>query len=218
MRFGVLGTGGVGQTLATKLVELRHEVTMGSRQKGNEKAVAWAQSAGSGASEGTFEDAAAFGDVVINATAGAGSIDALNSAGGDNLAGKVLIDVSNPLDFSEGFPPKLTVCNGDSLGEQIQMAFPTAKVVKTFNTISSDVMVAPQMLPGDHVVFLSGNDDNAKGQVTDLLGTFGWPEQRVIDLGDIETARGTEMYVMLWIRLMGPMGGPHFSIALTKAG
>ncbi|MEA2476026.1 MAG: 8-hydroxy-5-deazaflavin:NADPH oxidoreductase [Actinomycetota bacterium] len=217
MRFGVLGTGGVGQTLATKLVELDHDVMMGARQKGNEKAVAWADTAGSRAREGSFADAAAFGEIIINATAGSASVDALTAAGTDNIGTKVLIDVSNPLDFSEGMPPTLTVCNADSLGEQIQRAFPNARVVKTLNTINSDVMVNPQMIPGDHVLFVSGNDGDAKKQVAELLGTFGWPAERVIDMGDLTSARATEMYVMLWIRLMGPMGGPHFSIAIEKA-
>lgn len=216
MRFGVLGTGGVGQTLATKLTQLGHEVMMGSRQKGNEKAVAWAQSAGSGASEGTFADAAAFGDVVVNATAGAASIDALTAAGADNLSGKLLIDVSNPLDFSEGFPPKLTVCNSDSLGEQIQRSFPDARVVKTLNTINSDIMVAPHIVPGDHVIFVSGDDAGAKQDVVELLGSFGWPEHRVIDMGGISTARAAEMCAILWISLIEKMGGPHFSIALQN--
>ena len=146
MRFGVLGTGMVGQAIAGKLVAVGHEVKMGSREAGNEKAVAWASEAGEGASEGSFADAAGFGEVVVNATAGAHSLEALEAAGAENLAGKVLIDVANALDFSQGMPPTLTVCNDDSLGEQIQRAFPDARVVKALNTINASVMVAPGSL------------------------------------------------------------------------
>ena len=218
MKFGVLGTGGVGRALATKLIELGHEVMMGSRQKGNENAVSWAEASGPGASEGSFADAAAFGEIVVNATAGSASLEALNAAGADNIGSKVLIDVANPLDFSHGMPPSLTVGNTDSLGEQIQRAFPDARVVKALNTINSDVMGNPSMIPGNHVLFVCGNDEDAKRQVVELLGTFGWPAERVIDIGDIDGARATEAYVILWVRLIGPMGGPHFSVALEKAG
>ncbi len=134
MKIGVLGTGMVGTTLATKLAELGHEVKMGSRRAGNEKAVEWASRAGPGASEGSFADAAAFGEVVVNATNGMGSLEALEAAGKDNLAGKVLIDVSNALDFSQGMPPSLIMSNTDSLAEQIQREFPGARVVKSLNT------------------------------------------------------------------------------------
>ena len=130
MRIGVLGTGMVGHALAGKLVELGHEVTMGSRRAGNEKAVAWASAAGDTAREGSFADAAGFAEMVVNATAGTASLDALSAAGSGNLAGKVAVEVANPLDFSGGMPPILSVCNTDSLGEQIQRAFPEARVVK----------------------------------------------------------------------------------------
>src|SRR5918912_4383446 len=143
MRIGVLGTGVVGQTIATKLVELGHEVTMGARQAGNEKAVEWASGAGGGAAEGSFADAAAHGELVFNCTAGTASLEALRAAGAEELRGKVLVDVANPLDFSGGMPPTLSVSNDDSLGEQIQREFPDARVVKALNTISSVVMVAP---------------------------------------------------------------------------
>ena len=137
MHIGVLGTGTVGRTLAQALVDRGHEVRMGARAAGNETAVAWAEQAGPLASEGSFADAAAFGELVFNATAGAGSLEALGSAGAEQLAGKVLIDVSNPLDFSKGMPPRLFVGNDDSLGEQIQRAFPDARVVKALNTVTA---------------------------------------------------------------------------------
>jgi predicted dinucleotide-binding enzyme len=204
MRVGVLGTGMVGQTLATKLVELGHEVMMGSREPGNEKAVAWADATGGRA--GTFADAAASGEVVVNATAGTASLEALAAAGAENLAGKVLIDVSNPLDFSARMPPTLSVCNTESVAEQIQAAFPDARVVKTLNTVGNEVMVEPGLVPGPHTIFVSGDDVDAKAAVADLLTSFGWPREAILDLGDITTARGTEMYLPLWLRLWGALG------------
>src|SRR5919199_5873986 len=143
MRIGVLGTGMVGQTLATKLVELGHEVTMGARAAGNEKAAEWASGADEGAAEGSFADAAAHGELLFNCTAGTASLDALRAAGSEELRGKVLVDVANPLDFSGGLPPRLSVANDDSLAEQIQREFPDARVVKALNTVTAAVLVAP---------------------------------------------------------------------------
>ena len=215
MRFGVLGTGVVGQTIGRKLVELGHEVVMGSRTAGNEKAVEWAAATGDLAAEGTFADAAQAGDVIVNATPGMVSIEALQAAGTENLAGKVLIDVSNPLDFSQGMPPSLGVCNTDSMGEQIQRAFPDALVVKTLNTMNADVMVKPGRLPGRHTVFVCGNSAEAKLEVRDLLRSFGWPDGDILDLGDIAGARGTEMYLPLWLRLLGAAGTAHLNVKLV---
>lgn len=215
MRIGVLGTGGVGQTLATKLVEVGHEVKMGSRQAGNEKAVAWAEAAGEGASEGTFADAAGFGELVVNATAGAASLAALEAAGADNLSRKTIVDVSNPLDFSRGFPPSLTTGATDSVGEQIQRTFPEARVVKALNTMNSDVMVDPSIVPGSHNVFIAGDDDGAKGEVKALLESFGWPADDVFDLGDVTASRGLEMYVIFWLRLFGAAGTGHLNIKVS---
>jgi predicted dinucleotide-binding enzyme len=206
----------VGAAIGTKLVSLAHEVTMGSRTADNEKAVAWAESAGPAARHGTFADAAAVAEVVVNCTAGAASLEALAAAGSEHLDGKVLIDVSNALDHSAGFPPPLFVSNTDSLGEQIQRAFPEAKVVKTLNTMSRDVMVDPARIPGDHVVFVSGNDADAKARVRDLLGSFGWPAERIVDLGDITTARGAEAFLLLWLRLMLVRGNADFNIAVMR--
>jgi len=216
MRVGVLGTGGVGQTLAGKIASLGHEVMMGTRDT---KAALARNEAGYGAMVladwlaenpevklGPFADSAAHGEIVVNATAGAASLAALELAGAENLEGKILIDVSNPLDFSQGFPPSLFVSNTDSLGEQIQRAFPGAKVVKTLNTMNMELMVYPTSLAGgDHHVFVSGNDAGAKAEVTRILKEwFGWRE--VIDLGDITSSRGAEMSVPLWLRLVGSLG------------
>lgn len=215
MKIGVLGTGMVGQAIGTKLVQLGHDVKMGARSATNEKAAAWVQSSGLGASQGTFADAAAFGEIVFNCTSGAASLAALEQAGAANLAGKVLIDVSNPLDFSHGMPPSLTVCNTDSLGEQIQRAFPEARVVKTLNTVNCNLMVNAAQLPGEHIVFVSGNDADAKAQVTSILKDwFGW--RAVIDLGDITTARAVEMMLPIWISLMGKVGTPTFNFAIVR--
>lgn len=215
MNIAVLGTGGVGQTLASKLVDLGHDVTMGSRQAGNEKAVAWAERAGDSAAEGSFADAAASAELVVNATAGAASLDALTAAGAGNLAGKIVVDVANPLDFSAGMPPTLTVCNDDSLGEQIQRTFTDAQVVKALNTMNSDVMVNPAMLSGPHSVFVCGNDPDAKAGVSELLESFGWPSADIVDLGDITAARGAEMYVAFWVRLYMTHGTGHFNVKLV---
>jgi 8-hydroxy-5-deazaflavin:NADPH oxidoreductase len=217
-RIAVLGTGVVGRTVGSKLVEVGHQVKMGSRTAGNESAAEWAAGAGEGASEGTFADAAAFGEIVVNATAGGASLDALEIAGGENLAGKLLWDIANPLDFSSGRPPTLTVANDDSLGEQIQRAHPDAKVVKALNTVTAAVMVAPASLGDETSMFVCGDDRAAKARVIEILETFGWLSGDIIDLGDITAARGMEMYVMLWIRIMGAVGGADFNIRVVRAG
>jgi len=204
--------------LGGKLVELGHEVRMGSRAAGNENAVEWAKSAGTNASEGTFAEAAEFGELLINATSGNVSVDALRMAGAENLAGKVLIDVSNALDFGGGGPPVIGVSVDDSLGERIQAAFPDARVVKALNTMNASVMVAPDSLDESSSVFVCGDDAGAKAQVSELLETFGWLPTDIIDLGDISAARGAELYVALWVRLMGALGTPQFNIKITGAG
>jgi predicted dinucleotide-binding enzyme len=215
MKIGVLGTGMVGQAIATKLAALGHAVTMGSRTAGNEKAVAWAAQAGAKAAHGTFTAAAAHGDIVFNCTNGMGSLAALEAAGASHLAGKVLVDVANPLDFSKGFPPSLTVCNTDSLGEQIQRAYPAARVVKALNTLNANLMVNPALVPGAHDVFICGNDAEAKSAVTAILREgFGW--RHVIDLGDITNARGTEMLLPLWVRLFGKFGDANFNWHIAR--
>ncbi len=216
MRIGILGTGVVGKTLGTKLVKIGHDVRMGSRKAGSDKAKVWVKDAGSGASEGSFADAAAHAEMVFNCTAGMASLEALRAAGARNLLGKILVDVSNPLDFSKGMPPSLSVCNTDSLGEQIQKTFPDAKVVKTLNTVTAALMVEPSLVPGPHTMFVSGNDVPAKSAVVKLLKEgFGWKE--VLDLGDLTAARAQEMYLPLWLRLYMNLQTPNVNVHVVRA-
>ncbi|HEV2775590.1 MAG TPA: NAD(P)-binding domain-containing protein [Solirubrobacteraceae bacterium] len=216
MRVAVLGTGVVGRTLASALLSNGHEVRLGSRTAGHPAAVAWAEQTGGPASEGTFADAAGFGELVINATAGAATLQALEMAGAEQLAGKVLLDVANPLDTTGGMPPTLTVCNDDSLGEQIQRALPDVRVVKTLNTVTAAVMVAPALVGGAHTVFVAGDNAAAKAQTAELLQQFGWPAGSILDLGDITAARGMEMYMALWLRLWGVAGTAVFNVEVRS--
>ena len=226
MKIAVLGTGVVGQTIAAKLSELGHETVIGTRSP--EQTLARTDNDAFGrppfkvwhAEHSAIRllplaEAATFGELVVNATNGQGALPALQLAGGNNLAGKVLLDISNPLDFSQGFPPRLLVSNDDSLAEQIQRALPDTKVVKSLNTMNAYLMVAPRMLPGEHTVFVSGNDDGAKRRVEELLRSFGWADGEIIDLGDVTTARGTEMYLPLWTRLYGALPTPMFNIKVV---
>ena len=216
MRIGVLGTGIVGQTIGGKLVQLGHDVKLGSRSAENPKADNWTKQAGSRATHGTFADSAAFGEIVFNCTAGTVSLEALRAAGQDNLSGKLLIDVANPLDFSRGMPPTLSICNTESLAELIQFEFSNVRVVKSLNTVNCQVMVDPSMVPGEHDMFLCGNDSGAKTQVATILRDwFGW--RTVVDLGDITAARGMEMYLPLWLRLLGAFKSPHFNVHVAHA-
>jgi 8-hydroxy-5-deazaflavin:NADPH oxidoreductase len=215
MKIAIFGTGMVGTTIGTKLISLGHEVKMGSRTVDNVKATAWVEANGKTASQGTYADAAAFGALAFNCTAGTGSLAAIEAAGPKNLAGKVLVDVSNPLDFSKGMPPSLSVCNTDSTAEQLQRACPDAKVVKALNTMNCTLMVDPSLIKGEHDVFLSGNDAGAKGQVREILeGWFGW--KNVVDLGDLTAARGQEMFVVLWVRMYGALQSPMFNIHVMR--
>jgi hypothetical protein len=177
----------------------------------------WLAKVGSNGGLGTFAEAAQHGEVIFNATAGTASVQALKDAGSDNLRGKILIDVANPLDFSKGMPPTLTVCNTDSLGEQIQRAFPDVKVVKALNTVNMQLGVdAMQLAGGEHDLIICGDDEPAKRQVTQWLTEwFGW--KHVIDLGDISASRGTEMFLALWIRLMTKFGTGSFNIRMVNA-
>jgi predicted dinucleotide-binding enzyme len=206
MNIGVLGTGMVGNAIASKLVALGHVVMMGSRTADNPKATAWASSAGQRGRVGTFADAAAFGEMAFNCTPGAASLDVLRGAGSENFDGKILVDVANVL------PPAHAAAA--SLGQQIQSALPGAKVVKTLNTINWAVMVDPHKVPGTHTLFLSGNEPDAKKVVSGLLESFGWKD--VIDLGDITTSRATESYLPLWLSLWKSLGTAAFNIEVVR--
>jgi len=197
MRIGMLGTGMVGTGLADRFVELGHDVLMGSRTPGNERAAAWAGGHPQRAAAGTFADAAAHGEVVVNATAGAHSLAALRAAGSEHLAGKVLLDVANAI-AGYGPPISLDPVGNESLAERIQRAFPDARVVKGLNTVNVGVMVRPDQLAEPTDVFLAGDDEAAKRTVRDLLTEMGWRPERVRDLGGISAARGPEMYLVLW--------------------
>ena len=214
MKVGVFGSGTVGQAIGGKVAELGHEVMVGTRNP--DKLQDWLGKVGGNAQVGSLAEAAAYGEILFLATNGSGSLEALALAGETNLNGKILIDISNPLDFSHGMPPMLFVSNTDSLGEQIQRAYPQVKVVKTLNTVTASLMVNPrQLADGDHHLFVSGNDADAKAQVVNLLTTwFGW--KQVIDLGDIATARGTEMYLPIWLRLWGALGTGLFNVKVVK--
>ena len=214
MRIGVLGTGMVGQAIATRLTQLGHEVRMGSRDAGNEKARGWVMASGPRASHGTFSDAASFGEVVFNCTSGEGSIAALKSAGEKNLDGKVVIDVANPLNMKKVPLPELLYCNDDSLAERIQRELPRARVVKALNTMNCQLMVDPKKVPGQHDVFLCGNDADAKAKVKEILREFGWHEP--IDLGDLTASRGMEMILPIWIRLMVTLKTPMFNFRIAR--
>ncbi len=215
MNIGILGTGIVGQTIGTKLIQLGNDVMLGARMANNEKAAEWKKQNGSRASHGTFAQAASHGNILFNCTAGTASLDALNRAGKENINGKILIDVANPLDFSNGMPPALSICNTSSLGEQIQKTYPEVKVVKALNTMNCKLMVNPAMLKDEHDVFVCGSDKEAKSEVISILKEwFGW--KSVIDLGDITAARGMEMILPLWLRLMGILQTPNFNFKIVK--
>ncbi|MFJ2936023.1 NADPH-dependent F420 reductase [Streptomyces sp. NPDC087219] len=215
MKIAVLGTGDVGRRLATKLASLGHDVAMGSRTVDNAEAVKWADEYGGG--HGTFADVAGPAELVVNATGGLVSLAVLQSVGADKLRGKVLLDVSNGLDFSEGFPPKVVTPDGVSIAEQLQRAFPETRIVKSLNTMTNTVMVEPGRVPGHHNVFLSGDDEDAKAVVAGLLGSFGWAPDRILDLGDLTSARATEQLVQLWLRLYGMLGTGDFNFSVVTA-
>jgi predicted dinucleotide-binding enzyme len=225
MNIAVLGTGMVGQALAGRLHELGHSVTVGTRDPqatlartepdgmGNPPYATW-QAAHPGVALASFADAAGGAELVVLATNGGASLGVLGLAGAENLAGKPLLDISNPLDFSAGFPPTLFVKDTDSLGEQIQREFPEALVVKSLNTLTAALMVDPKQLGESSTVFVSGNDADAKATVTALLTSFGHDD--VIDLGDLSTARGTEMLLPVWLRLMGSLGTGMFNFKIVR--
>ena len=223
----VLGTGIVGRTIAAKVASVGHHVIVGTRDpdaalavtepspRGLEPLSAWL-GANEGVSLATFADSAASGEIVFNATSGEGALEALRAAGASNLAGKTMVDITNPLDFSKGMPPTLLVGNTDSLAEQIQREFPDARVVKALNIVSAPVMVDPgSVAGGDHHMLIAGNDDAAKTEVTRILEEwFGW--KHVLDVGDITAARGLEAYVILWVRMMMSLGTVGFNVKVAR--
>jgi len=225
MNIAVLGTGMVGQALAGRLHELGHSVVVGTRDPastlartqpdgmGNPPFAAW-HAAHEGVALATFADAAAGAELVVNASNGNVALEVLRLAGAENLAGKPLLDIANPLDFSAGFPPTLFVKDSDSLGEQVQRAFPETKVVKTLNTLTASLMADPKSLGASSTIFVSGDDAGAKAAVVDLLESFGHDD--VIDLGPLETARGTEMLLPIWLRLMGALGTAQFNFKIVR--
>ena len=223
MKIGIIGSGVVAQTLGTRWIGLGHDVAIGTRDpnKLDDKKMMgttlreWRAQTENRGKVVTFQDAAAHGDLLVNATSGTVSIDALRLAGAGKGGGKILIDVSNELDMSHGMPPRSLASQDRCLAEKIQAEFPNLKVVKTLNTISAPVMINPKgVAGGDHTVFVSGNDAGAKAQVKELLNAFGWTD--VLDLGDISTARAPEMYMAMWIRLWGATGTANLNIKVQR--
>lgn len=210
VRIAVLGTGSVGRTLASRLLELGHDVVVGTR----DPEITAARDDAPAAALATYADAVRDADLVLNATSGQVSLEVLGGIGAEAMAGRILVDVSNPLDFSGGFPPTLSVVDTDSLAEQIQRALPGARVVKSLNTLTADLMVHPESLPEATSVFVSGDDADAKAVVTDLLAELG--HRDVIDLGDLSTARGAEMWLPLWLRVMGALGTAQFNLKIVR--
>ena len=218
MRIAVLGTGVVGRTLTAGFHDLGHDVVMGTRDPAStlardDEALSRWRAEHDAVGLLTFADAASGSDLVVNATSGAATLDVLDQAG-EALDGRVLLDVSNPLDFSRGFPPTLFVADTDSLAEQAQAAHPRARVVKALNTMTADLMVRPGLLPEGTTVFVSGDDPDAKEVVTGLLHSLGHTD--VLDLGGLATARGTVMYLALGVRAMGALGTPLFNIRVVR--
>src|SRR5688572_18877793 len=215
-KIGVLGTGMVGNTIGSKLVQLGYEVMMGSRTATNEKAQAWKAANGDKASIGTFEEAAKFGGIIFNCTKGDITLDVFKMAGTENFDGKTIIDIANPLDFSKGMPPSLIpeFSNTNSLGEEIQKLLPNANVVKSLNIVNCEVMVDAKKSGGDPTMFVSGNNPEAKAEVLEILKQFNWTD--IIDLGDITTARGTEMLLPIWLRTWMATGNGYFAFKIVR--
>lgn len=230
MQIAIIGTGAVGRTITSKLVELNHDVMMGTRNVsdklastekdnyGNPPFSEWLM-ANNRVKLGSFAEAAAFGDLVVNATHGSNSVTALILAGAKNLQGKVLIDISNPLDFSNGMPPSLLpgLNNTYSLAEEIQKTFPDTMVVKTLNTMWCGLMINPNLVgKGDHVNFICGNSTDAKTKVIKLLNQFGWRDENILDIGDLTGARATESLLPIWLRVMGITKNGVFNFKIVR--
>jgi len=214
MTVGILGTGDVGRALGTGFVRYGHEVVLGGRDAANAKAVSWAGAVGPGAKPGTFADAAAFGEVLVLATRWTGTKNALDLAGGaEACAGKVVIDVTNPLDTSQGMPPRLALGHTDSGGEQVQRWLPGARVVKAFNVVGNRHMVDPQFPGGPPDMFICGDDEEAKRVVAGICGAFGWP---VTDIGGIDGARVLEPLCILWVIYGMKTGGWDHALKMIR--
>lgn len=224
MKISILGTGMVGKAIAEKMAELGHEVFMGTRNAEETKnreekdGTLFADWLGTTPiiDVVNYNELPDDSNLFINATSGSGSVDALKATGKEKLKGNTILDVANPLDFSQGMPPSLFICNTDSLGETIQREFPESRVVKSLNTMNCYLMMNPSLVPGDHTVFISGNDDDAKKEIESLLVSIGWKPSNIIDLGDISTARGTEMLLPVWLRLWGALGTSEFNFYIAR--
>jgi 8-hydroxy-5-deazaflavin:NADPH oxidoreductase len=216
MRIGIIGSGNVGRTIADGALRTGHEVRLGAREPEKQELRDWLHDAGDQASLSGIEEAAEFGELLVNATAGDGSLDALQAAGADNLAGKTLLDIANAGRSGEhGF--ELTYVNDDSLAEQIQREFAEARVVKGLNTMHRELMTTPEKVAGDHAAFICGDDGGAKGEVRGLLEGFGWKPENILDLGDITAARALEMFVPMWGRLYSALDRELFNIAVVRS-
>ena len=219
MKIGILGTGPVGEHIGSALIKRGHFVLMGSRKAGHERALEWKKKGGNNANEGSFEDAAIYGDLVFLALNGEHALEAINSFDRGHLDGKIVVDITNPLDFTQGKPPRMLDKYRDtSLGEAIQAALPNAYVVKTLNTVNHELMVDARLVnKGAHTLFICGNDANAKNQVKHfLVDNFHWTPDDLLDLGDIKAARLTEAFVPLWVQIWQATGTPMFNIKVVK--
>ena len=203
-RVGVLGTGGVGQRLASGFSNRGHEVMIGSRDPGKPELREWLSADGAGVQAGTFAQAATHGELLVLAVLGNAAEAVIADAGAETFSGKVVIDAMNPLDFSGGFPPKLSISGEDSLGERVQRALPDAKVVKAFNTIGSPYFVDPSFSEGKPTMLIAGEDEAAKGLVRDVLADFGWTD--TVDIGGIEGSRELEAICIAWVKIGGVRG------------
>ncbi|HEX6333043.1 MAG TPA: NAD(P)-binding domain-containing protein [Flavisolibacter sp.] len=219
MNIGVLGTGMVGETIATALTEKGHNVRMGSRTENNERAAAWVKRSNNHATQGTFYDAAAFGEIIFLCLNGEHALEVTRNIPRDSIEGKIVIDITNPLDFSRGLPPAILdgLGNTNSLGEEIQKAVPAASVVKVLNTVNCKLMVDPKLVNnGDHHLFICGDDRVAKNKVKHfLVDTFDWRAENLLDLGGIQSARCVEAYVPLWVAIMQAKGSPMFNLKIV---
>lgn len=220
MKIGILGTGTVGESIASALVEKGFDVMMGSRTQNNKKAAEWVAQANEHASQGNFNDAAAFGDMLFLCLNGANAMQAINTIDKENLTGKIVVDITNPLDFTKGLPPQIVegLGNSNSLGEEIQKAMPESKVVKTLNTVNYKLMVdAREVNKADHNLFMCGDDADAKNKVRKFLADhFYWKADRIIDLGGIESARAIEAIVPFWVLVYRSLGTPLFNFKIVK--